>query len=151
VTQAPSGVPLTVIVATTQPWPEIDLCLSTLHSQAMAAGAEVIVVDGDGQGWPGEAEARYPGVTAMSMPGASVLQMRAQAMIRARGAVVAVTEDHCRVAPDWCARLLASHMEHQEAAVIGGGVENGSDTRVVHWASFFIVNWPAMTPLADGP
>jgi hypothetical protein len=148
---AQHAVPLTVIVATTQPWPEIDLCLASLHRQAMAVGAEVIVIDGDGQGWPAEADVRYPGVTVMSMPGASVLQMRAQAMIRARGAVVAVTEDHCRVASDWCPRLLASHVEHPDAAVIGGAVDNGSDTRVIHWASFFIVNGPAMPPLADGP
>lgn len=145
------AVPLTVIVATTQPWPEIEPCLASLHSQARAAGAEIIVVDGDGRGWPAEADARYPDVTRMAMPGASVLQMRAQAMIRARGAVVAVTEDHCRVAPDWCERLLASHAAHPGAAVIGGAVENGSDTRVVHWASFFIVNGPAMPPLVDGP
>jgi hypothetical protein len=145
------AIPLSVIVATTQPWPEVELCMASLHAQAMAAGAEVIVMDGNGQGWTAEADARYPGVTAMPMPGASVLQMRAQAMIRARGVVVAVTEDHCRVAPDWCARLLASHAEHPEAAVIGGAVENGSDTQVIHWASFFIVNGPAMPPLVDGP
>jgi hypothetical protein len=148
---APPTIPLTVIVATTQPWPEIEPCLASLHAQAMAVRAEVIVVDGDGQGWPADAGARYPGVVVMSMAGASVLQMRAQAMVRARGAVVAVTEDHCRVAPDWCARLLASHAEHPEAAVIGGAVENGSDTTVIHWASFFIVNGPAMPPLEDGP
>ena len=117
----------------------------------MAVGAEVVVIDGDGQGWPAEADARYQGTTVISMPGASVLQMRARAMTRALGAVVAVTEDHCRVTPDWCARLLASHAEHPEAAVIGGGVENGSDTRVIHWASFFIVNGPAMPPLVDEP
>ena len=148
---APDAIPLSVIVATTQPWPEIEPCLASLHAQATAAGAELIVVDGDGHGWPAEAAERYPGVTAMSMSGASVLQMRAQAMIRASGAVVAVTEDHCRVAPDWCERLLGSHAEHPEAAVIGGAVENGSDTQVVHWASFFIVNGPAMPPLVNGP
>jgi hypothetical protein len=142
--------PLTVIVATTQPWPELDLCLASLHAQAMAAGAEVVVVDGDGRGWPAEAGRRYPGVTAMSMPGASVLQMRARAMAAARGAIVAVTEDHCRVAPDWCSRLMAAHDEHPEAAVIGGAVDNGSDTATIHWASFFIVNGPAMPPLRDG-
>jgi hypothetical protein len=126
------------------------MCLDALYPQAAAAGAEVLVADGHGDGLPGEAVARYPGVVRLAMPGASVLQMRARAMAQAAGDVVAVTEDHCRVAPDWCRRILDAHAAHPEAAVIGGAVENGSDQRVIHWASFFIVNGAAMPPVRDG-
>jgi hypothetical protein len=84
------------------------------------------------------------------MTGASVLQMRALAMSQSRGEVVAVTEDHCRVAPDWCRQIIESHRMHPEAAVIGGAVENGSDRRVIDWASFFIVNGAVMPPVREG-
>jgi hypothetical protein len=142
--------PLTVIVATTQPWPELRMCLDSLHAQAIAAGAEILVCDGHGSGLPDAVLACYPGIARLPMPGASVLQMRARAMAHAAGDIVAVTEDHCRVAPDWCRRILDAHAAHPEAAVIGGAVENGSDRRVIHWASFFIVNGAAMPPVRGG-
>jgi hypothetical protein len=143
-------IPLTVIVATTQPWPELRMCLDSLHEQAVAENAELLVVDGHGQGLPDEALRRYPRVTRLALPGASVLQMRAFAMAQSQGDVVAITEDHCRVAPSWCRRIIQAHREHPHAAVIGGAVENGSDRGIVHWASFFIVNGAAMPPVRTG-
>jgi hypothetical protein len=76
--------------------------------------------------------------------------LRALAMSESRGEVVAITEDHCRVAPDWCERILAAHKQHPDAAAIGGAVENGAVERVVDWASFFIVNGASMPPIDDG-
>ena len=56
-------------------------------------------------------------------------------------------------------RLSATHVYYVDGDLhairrvpkLGGAVENGSDTQVIHWASFFIVNGPAMPPLVDGP
>jgi Glycosyl transferase family 2 len=145
-----SNIPLTVIVATTQPWPELSMCLHSLHAQAVAEHVELLVVDGHGRGLPDDVSRRYPQLVRLDMAGASVLQMRAYAMSQSRGDVVAVTEDHCRVAPDWCRQIIEAHRKYPDAAVIGGAVENGSDQAVVHWASFFIVNGGAMAPLRDG-
>ncbi len=44
--------PLSVVIATTKAWPEIEPCLESLHWQALAMGAEVLVGDGHGQGLP---------------------------------------------------------------------------------------------------
>jgi hypothetical protein len=145
-----TSVPLTVAVATTQPWPELRMCLESLYEQAVAEHAELLIVDGDGHGLPDDVLRSYPRVTRLAMPGASVLQMRAAAMAQSRGEIVAVTEDHCRVAPDWCRRILDAHRERPDAAVIGGAVENGSDRAIVDWASFFIVNGAAMPPIRSG-
>ncbi len=133
-------VPLSVIVATSQPWPELRMCLDSLHVQAVRAGAEVVVGDGTGQGLPEDVARRYPEVTWLKVQGASVLQLRALAMSHTSGEVVAVTEDHCRVAPDWCERILEAHKRYPEAAAIGGAVENGARRKIIDWASFFIVN-----------
>jgi hypothetical protein len=144
------SISLTVVVATTQAWPELRMCLDSLHDQVLAENAELLVVDGHSQGLPEHALQRYPRVTLLKMPGASVLQMRAFAMSQSHGEVVAVTEDHCCVAPDWCRRIIETHRRHPDAAVIGGVVENGSDRGIIHWASFFIVNGAAMPPVRNG-
>lgn len=126
------------------------MCLDSLHLQAIRVGAEVVVADATGRGLPEDVAQRYPEVKWLKVPGASVLQLRAVAMSRTCGDVVAVTEDHCRVAPDWCDRILAAHREYPDAAAIGGAVENGATDRIIDWASFFIVNGASMPPIDNG-
>lgn len=143
--------PLTVVVATTRPWPEIEACLEALHDQARAEGAEILVADGADGALPADAARRYPAVRCLPLPGASVFRLRARALEESRGDVVAVTEDHCRVAPDWCRRVLESHAASPGAAVIGGVVENGADRSLLDRASFLLVNGPVMPPVSpDG-
>jgi len=119
--------------------------MASLYLQAQAAGAEIIVGDAHGHGLPDES--LYPNVIWLRSPGASVYQVRALAMAQARGKIVAVTEDHCRVSPDWCAKILQAHKEYPEVAVIGGAVENGATNTLIDWASFLYANGSAMPPL----
>lgn len=140
--------PLSVIVATTQPWPEIRLSLDSLYLQACEAGAEIIVADATGRGLPDDA--RYPRARRLVGLGKTVFQLRALAMAESTGEIVAVTEDHCRVAPDWCAQILRAHREWPQAAVIGGAVENGATARLIDWANFFITNGPYLLPIPAG-
>jgi hypothetical protein len=139
-----------VILAATHPWPEVEPCLESLYEQAQAVGAEVIVADGDGHALPTDGAARFPDVVHLLAPGASVFQLRALAARRASGEIVAVTEDHCRVSPDWCAQVLEAHRRYPHAAAIGGVVENGAQRRLVDWACFVIPNGPFMRPLRNG-
>lgn len=141
---------LTVVVATTRRWPELESCLEALHDQARAVGAEILVGDGSGAGVPPDAERRYPAVRLLRRPGATVFQLRARALEVSRGDVVAITEDHCRVAPDWCRRILEAHERWPDAAVIGGVVENGADRSLVDWASFLLVNGSVLPPVCQG-
>jgi hypothetical protein len=39
-------VPLSIVIATTRSWSEIEPCLESLRDQAQAVGAEVLVGDG---------------------------------------------------------------------------------------------------------
>ena len=123
--------------------------MDSLHDQAREVGVELLVVDGHGEGLPADVLGKYPQVTRIALPGRSVFQMRAEGMARSRGAVVAVTEDHCRVAAEWCRGLIEAH-ERCDAAVIGGVVENGAVHGAVDWASFFIVNGASMPPVPNG-
>jgi hypothetical protein len=74
----------------------------------------------------------------LSAPGEGVFQLRARAYPLARGAIVAHTEDHVVIAPDWAQTALELHRQHPEAAVIGAVVENGSTRALNDWANFFV-------------
>ena len=142
--------PLSIVIATTKAWPEIEPCLESLHEQAEAVGAEILVGDGNGQGLPHDVADRYPAVKWIKSPGASVFYLRGVAMKRASGAIVAVTEDHCTVTPEWCAHILKAHGDHPEAAAIGGIVENGATTRLIDWSNFITVFGPFTAPIENG-
>jgi hypothetical protein len=143
-------VPLSIVIATTKAWPEIQSCLESLHKQAQTVEAEVVVGDGHGQGLPPDVAERYPEVKWIKWPGGSVFFLRELAMTKAVGDVVAVTEDHCTVTPGWCEQILKAHREHPEAAAIGGVVENGETTRLIDWSNFLIVFGPFTAPIETG-
>ena len=141
---------LSIVIATTHPWPEVRETLESLRDQAAAHGAEVLVVDGDGASIPENELRNHPNVRVLERRGASVFGLRALGLSRASGDIVAITEDHCRVAPDWCARILDAHREHPEAAAIGGAVENGATSTRIDWANFALVFSPFMPPIRNG-
>lgn len=145
---AEDGPRLSVLLATRSPWPFARRCLDRLVADARAVDAEVVVALGDASARPDDADARYPGVVWLHADGASVFALRALALARARGAIVAITEDHALVAPGWCARIVAAHAQHPAAVAIGGAVENGATGTVVDWASFFVANGPFAPPLS---
>src|SRR5262245_57057751 len=88
---------LSIVIATTQAWPEMSGILESLYDQAQSIGAEIVVADGHGQGWPTTSPSPFPAVQWITMPGASVYQLRAAAIKQTGGNIIAVTEDHCRV------------------------------------------------------
>lgn len=145
-----SAVPLSVVIATTQPWPEVGPCLNSLQHQVRDVGGEIILADGTARGLPEQPDSLYPGIIWLKAPGASVFYLRALAMSHARGEIVAITEDHCRARPNWCERILEVHRKYPDTSVIGGAVENGATETLMDWASFFIVNGAALSPLRSG-
>ena len=140
-------VPLSVVVATTQPWPEIRECLTRLRPQIAASDTELIVADGNAAPATGLPPAECQNVRRLSYPGASVFALRAAGLAAARGAIVAFTEDHCRPQPNWCARVIASHEAHPDADAVGGAILNGSTTRLIDWANFALTFAPFVPPM----
>jgi hypothetical protein len=141
---------LSVIVAARDPWPALRESLDALYPQIGPVGGEIVVAVSDPRVIPPDAAERYPAVTWLQQPNGSVFSLRALAMAHARADVVAVTEDHAWVAPDWCRRVLEAHAEHPAAAAVGGVVENGATATLVDWASFFVANGPSMPPITSG-
>ncbi len=60
--------------------------------------------------------------------------LRTIGLRRARGAIVALLEDHGTPCADWCSAVLDAH--RGPAAAVGGAVENGVD-RLLNWAVYY--------------
>ena len=139
-----------IAVSTIQGWPEIRDAVASFEAAAARVGGEVILTDGSPLP-PPDRSLLAPTTTWQQYPGLSVFQMREIGYRLARGPVVAVTEDHVIVPPDWGERYLAAFAASPEALAIGGSVENGATTTVADWASFFIVQAPVAAPIESGP
>jgi glycosyltransferase involved in cell wall biosynthesis len=145
-------VPITALVATIRGWPAARKAITLIAAQLFPAGGEFIVVDGSSNPAPSEDELIDAGgpIQWKSMPGKSVFQLRLAGYRAARGHVVAITEDHCYVEPDWIERILAAHQAFPSAGAVGGAVLNNTDQKLVDWAAFFLTQAPYMPPLENG-
>ena len=138
---------LSVIVATTDPWPKSQECLEILLPQVKGIDAEILFADASGIGLPEPVPEELKSVRWIKAPGASLFHLRALATSGATGNVIAWTEDHCRPAADWCAMIIDAHNAHPELAAIGGSMKNGSTTTVTDWANFLITFAPFVAPM----
>jgi hypothetical protein len=62
--------------------------------------------------------------------------------------VIAITEDQCEPAPDWCARLLAAH--DRPVSAVGGPVDRAPEASV-GWAVYLADYGRYRPPLREGP
>ena len=146
------ALPVTALIATIRGWPACRQAVSLIAPQVLAAGGEFVVADGSSNPPPSDAELAELGgpIRWLSMPGRSVFQLRHAGYQAARGEVVAITEDHVYVAPDWVERVLDVHRRYPNAGAVGGTVLNNTDQNVVDWAAFFLTQGPFMPPLVNG-
>jgi hypothetical protein len=68
-------------------------------------------------------------------------------LLAARGALLALLEDHDRPAADWCRNAIEVH--RRPYAAIGGAIENGVD-RPLNWAVYFCDFGRYQNPLPPG-
>jgi hypothetical protein len=127
--------PLSVILATIEPWPDLARCLEVLEPQVAGIGGEIIVGDGHGEALEA-GHASSSALTWIRSPGTSVFELRARAMEVAKGEIVATTEDHCVIAPDWCEAILKAFQSAPGMMAMTGPVINGSQARLIDWANY---------------
>ncbi len=141
---------ISVMFATIRGWPDARLPVDAAREQLELIGGEMVVMDGSGRP-PPTSDKVGPAVTWNSLPGESVFQMRMACYAACHGDIVALTEDHCAPAPDWCERIIAAHAAHPEAIAIGGAVGNGTTEHLMDWATFIVTQAPFVGPLLNGP
>jgi hypothetical protein len=142
---------LSIVLATTHPWPEVEQTLEAILTADAGIELEAILCDGSGDGAPPSGWRDDDRLSVLAAPGESVFGLRARGIAAARGKIVAITEDHCRPEPDWPAELLAAHARHPEAAAIAGAVANGATANRWDWANFLMTFAEHMRPLDDAP
>jgi Glycosyl transferase family 2 len=134
-----------VVVASFSGEEALARCLETLVPQ----GAEIVAATTAGPRALAGLEARFGGVRFLSAaPGTSVFRLRTLGLAETRGARVALTEDHCTVAPDWLASLQTAH--ERGHAIVGGPVENGL-TGIYDWTLYLCEYGAFLPPVPDGP
>jgi len=142
-------VSLSIIVTAWNGSSHLRECLSSLENQIEdASGAEVITVS-NFEGGISEIKAEFPFVKYFILSQeTTVPQLRTYGVLRAGGAVIAVTEDFCTPDSAWCREIEKAHkLPH---AAIGGAVKNKHDAGALDWAVFFYDYGKYLPPLRAG-
>jgi hypothetical protein len=126
-------------------------CLESLREQAAAEGSEVIVADRCGGGVADRIQRDYGFVTlipACEGPRRSVPQLRKIGVLRARGDIVAIIEEHCAAPPHWLATIR--HAFRDGDVAIGGPILPQEYTRVRDWVVYFCEYHDYLPPWPEG-
>jgi hypothetical protein len=112
--------------------------------------AEVIVADCCGDATARMVAEQFPGVDFTQFEERKTIpELRAFGMLRSRGEIVAITEDHCIAPRDWYIQMVKAHEEH-ECDAAGGAIENAAIHRTIDWAVFFCEYLRYMNPIHEG-
>jgi glycosyltransferase involved in cell wall biosynthesis len=136
---------ISIIIAAWNGSTSLRECLLSLQNQIKEGNAEVIVVSNFENGIS-EVKAKFPFAEYFILSReTTVPQLRSTGIIRACGAIVALTEDLCIFNSDWCREIVQFH--ELPYAVIGGAVENTRRSSALDWAVFFFDYGKYMQPL----
>lgn len=140
---------LSVIVFSTMPLSEAPSCLGGLTAQQRDGEPEIIVVDSSDGEIPKTLVERYPDVAFIRLPGrANIARLLGEALRRAAGDIVAITEAPCAVDASWVSAIEKAH--EAPHPVIGGAVEPEALRSALDWAAFFAEYGHFMSPIDEG-
>ncbi|MEP6703308.1 MAG: glycosyltransferase [Acidobacteriota bacterium] len=138
-----------IIIASVNGLPFITECLASLQNQRGDFETEIVVVDSTDEKTRKEIALKFPAVKLIDLerrPG--IPEMRAIGMREATGDYLVITEDHCIAPENWLEEISRAHKAGY--AVVGGGVENGSCSRLIDWAVFLCEYSGFMPPIEAG-
>lgn len=151
-----------VVTLTTGRIDTLRACLESLAGQAGGPALEVLVPFDDAAAAVAEAGPAFPGARFLRVPGVDGTTarlgrsreahdlLRSAGIAAARGALVALVEDHARLEPGWAAALERELREHPGAGAAGGAVECGSG-RAANAAAWWCDFGRYGRPFAAGP
>jgi predicted dehydrogenase len=147
----PGASALSVVVVPLVGKEALSGCLQAIQDQKEAPDYEVVVPYDDRLGDISSLQEEYPFVKFMRLIGVNTFaELRAVGMQSTKGAVIAITEDHCKPYPDWCEKIWKLHNDFPYAA-IGGVVEKGIPDTALDWSFYFADYLRYMKPVTDGP
>lgn len=134
-------------------------CLAALAAQVDAPPMEVVVPFHANTDGIDELALRFPNARFVAVTDPAIAArragsrehhdvLRARGLAVARGALIALLEDHARPDPRWCKGLVAAHASGD--AAIGGAIENDID-RPLNWAVYLCDFGRYQNPVPAGP
>lgn len=136
--RAPRRLAISVVIASNRTRSLLDECLATVLPQCDGLEVEIVVarpaplLDTDGRDPRGEVDSRVRYVAGPA--GASIPVLRGLGLTAARGAVVALLEDHCVADAGWLRALIK---EPARASLVGGSMANARRERLLEWGAYF--------------
>jgi hypothetical protein len=139
---------LSVVIASVNGWEMLEPTLRALDSQPERSRMEVIVVEAVGGATRQALLDHRPKVEVIAVDDKRTIPaLRHLGVMRAKGELVAILEDHGEVVENWAAALIEAHEGPWGA--VGGVVENGREG-LINWAAFFCEYTPYMGPVLEG-
>lgn len=140
---------ISVVIANVNGLPSIAECLEALYHQEGEVTSEVIVANCCSDGSVEHIREHYPEVVLVEFDERlGIPELRAIGVERAKGAFIAVIEDHCIVRPNWFREIERAMGEGYD--VVGGPIENGAADRLVDRAVFLTEYSDMMLPMEGG-
>ncbi len=140
---------LSVIIVPLVGHSAVARCLDLLSKQQDSIGMEIIIPYSESQHDLTRLQDVYPSVRLLSFADQKTYaELRSAGVRNALGDILAITEDHCQPAPDWCEQIMIAHQ--QEYAAIGGIVEKELPDSALNWAIYFADYLRYSMPQAEG-
>lgn len=140
---------LSVVVIALGGQSDLRRCLTELVRQVDPPARQIVVPCDDRLRDLSALRGEFPAVEFLTVEGRhTYAELRARAIRECQGGLVAITEDHCDPAPDWCAQIVQAHARLPQAA-IGGAVEKGPDG-ALNWAVYLCDYGRYMNPVREG-
>jgi Glycosyl transferase family 2 len=139
---------LSVVIASVNGWEMLEPTLRALDAQPERSTMQVIVVEAVGGKTRRALVDHRPKVEVIAVDHKMTIPaLRHLGVMRAKGDLVAILEDHGEVDGTWAAALIEAHEGPWGA--VGGVVENGREG-LINWAAFFCEYTPYMGPVLEG-
>ncbi|MEZ5499954.1 MAG: glycosyltransferase family 2 protein [Steroidobacteraceae bacterium] len=142
---------LSVVIATCNAAAVIGKCLDALLLQ-QSASMEIVVADASTDDTAAIVAQDYPSVRLLRCPVENnVAQLRGRGIAACTGAIVAVIDPYCIVAPDWVEAVTRRQLQGR-GGIVGGYVEpwRGESMTLSQWAIYFNEYGHFMLPMVAG-
>jgi len=151
-TQVQTTPAMSIVLATSGDLSEIAATVHHLSRQTIVGSLELILVARATRALQAQEQAfrSFWGHRVIAVgPKVSVGAANAAGVRAARGAVVALAEDHCFPEPGWAKALLDGH-DAPEVAAVGPVMRNANPGTLVSWCDFLIGYGPWLAPGVAG-
>lgn len=142
-----SEIDLSIVIAAWNNTSYLNSCLASLEGQVSTVATEVIVMSNYDCATE-KMKTEFSFVQFVRLPEESTVpKLRSEGVLRSKGKVIALLEDHCTFGENWCSEIISGH--ELPYAIVGGAIENGRHQNRLDWAVYFYDYGKYMLPMCE--